>query len=253
MPTNKVNFRTWVKNDLVTAADLNEQVRDNGNAIWTGTAQGDMDWYHTSTYKDPMNDYPSYHNEIGAVGKVLKNDSWSPFWPVWRGFTGRRLPLDLEEPFGPLIIPANSYALIGKYLYGVSTFTPDTNDEDEINIWYGNSGLEIYSSQDEEDQGDLTFLVSMTLKLLNPGVEGKVNCWFQVEDWSVVGGAIASPNIYTTKYMNGVDDFWVTMNEIVHCPKGDGYTDTGIYLSVWNYTAADLTITDLSATAIELN
>jgi len=40
--TDKVNYRTWVIGETVTAAQLNEQIRDNGNASWPFTTEGDI-------------------------------------------------------------------------------------------------------------------------------------------------------------------------------------------------------------------
>lgn len=43
--------RTWVYGETVTEAQLNEQLRDNMNALWTGTTAGDMDYYTSNTTK----------------------------------------------------------------------------------------------------------------------------------------------------------------------------------------------------------
>lgn len=43
--------RTWTYGETVTEAQLNEQLRDNMNALWTGTTAGDMDYYTSNATK----------------------------------------------------------------------------------------------------------------------------------------------------------------------------------------------------------
>lgn len=46
--------RTWNVGELVTKAMLDEQIRDNLNAIWVGTAAGDIDYYSSATTKSKL-------------------------------------------------------------------------------------------------------------------------------------------------------------------------------------------------------
>lgn len=65
--------RTWVYGETVTEAQLNEQIRDNQNAMWVGTTAGDMDFYTSNSGKSRIG--------IGNVGDVLTvNSSTVPAW-----------------------------------------------------------------------------------------------------------------------------------------------------------------------------
>jgi hypothetical protein len=57
---------------------MNEQIRDNGNAIWVGTTAGDMDYYTGATNKARI--------PIGTAGQVLKVNSGATA-PEW-GYSG---------------------------------------------------------------------------------------------------------------------------------------------------------------------
>ena len=76
----KSNFRTWVTGEMVTAAMLNEQIRDNGNEIWKGTTAGDIDFYISATEKARLG--------IGSSNQLLTVSSGSPIWkdihPLYR-------------------------------------------------------------------------------------------------------------------------------------------------------------------------
>jgi hypothetical protein len=69
---SKVPFRTWVAGETVTAAMLNQQIRDNGNAIWIGTTFGDMEYYFDSANKNRI--------PIGAAHQVLSVVGGQPAW-----------------------------------------------------------------------------------------------------------------------------------------------------------------------------
>jgi hypothetical protein len=47
----KVSYRTWITGETVTASQLNEQIRDQGNASWVGTTKGDLSFYNSATQK----------------------------------------------------------------------------------------------------------------------------------------------------------------------------------------------------------
>jgi len=68
----KTTYKTWADNTIPTAAEFNEQIRDNGNAIWVGTTAGDMDYYNSATTKARL--------AIGAEGTVLQSNGTTPFW-----------------------------------------------------------------------------------------------------------------------------------------------------------------------------
>ena len=56
-------FRSWIYGELVTVSMMNQQIRDNGNAIWVGTTAGDMDYYTGATNKARI--------PIGTANQVL--------------------------------------------------------------------------------------------------------------------------------------------------------------------------------------
>lgn len=70
----KSAYRTWTVGEIVTAAMLNEQIRDNGNEIWQGTTAGDMDYYTDATHKTRI--------PIGAENSTLTVVSGVPAWQV---------------------------------------------------------------------------------------------------------------------------------------------------------------------------
>jgi hypothetical protein len=72
-------FRSWVTGELVTAAMMNQQVRDNGNAIWVGTTAGDMDYYTGATTKARL--------PIGTAGQILKVNAGATA-PEWGSSSG---------------------------------------------------------------------------------------------------------------------------------------------------------------------
>ena len=69
---SKTTYRTWIYGELVTVSMMNQQIRDNGNAIWVGTAAGDMDYYTGATGKARI--------PIGSAGKVLTSVGGIPAW-----------------------------------------------------------------------------------------------------------------------------------------------------------------------------
>lgn len=69
-------FRTWIYGELVTVSMMNEQIRDNGNAIWVGTTAGDMDYYTGATNKARLG--------IGTAGQVLTVNPGATA-PEWSG------------------------------------------------------------------------------------------------------------------------------------------------------------------------
>jgi hypothetical protein len=65
----KTNYRTWTVGEVVTAAMLNQQIKDNGNEIWKGTAAGDTDYYDSATTKTKLSIGSSY-SQLTVVGGV---------------------------------------------------------------------------------------------------------------------------------------------------------------------------------------
>jgi hypothetical protein len=68
----KTAYKTWVTGETVTAAQLNEQVRDNGNALWTGTTKGDIEFFNSATVKNRL--------PIGTNGQFLGIVLGVPAW-----------------------------------------------------------------------------------------------------------------------------------------------------------------------------
>ena len=76
--TDKKTYRTWTDTtDFVTAAMLNEQIRDNGNATWVGTNGGDIDFYSSGSTKQAI--------AIGTSGQVLESSGSQPYWGSYEG------------------------------------------------------------------------------------------------------------------------------------------------------------------------
>ncbi len=67
---SKTTYRTWIYGELVTVSMMNEQIRDNGNAIWVGTAAGDMDYYTGAANKARL--------ALGVSGQVIKAGAVAP-------------------------------------------------------------------------------------------------------------------------------------------------------------------------------
>jgi hypothetical protein len=72
-------FRSWIYGELVTVSMMNQQIRDNGNAIWVGTTAGDMDYYTGATGKARL--------PIGTAGQILKVNAGATA-PEWKTGTG---------------------------------------------------------------------------------------------------------------------------------------------------------------------
>jgi hypothetical protein len=75
---SKTNYRTWIYGELVTVSMMNQQIRDNGNAIWVGTTAGDMDYYTGATTKARL--------PKGTAGQVLSMNAGATA-PEW-GYSG---------------------------------------------------------------------------------------------------------------------------------------------------------------------
>lgn len=71
--------RSWIYGELVTVSMMNQQIRDNGNAIWVGTTAGDMDYYTGATGKARLG--------IGTAGQILKVNAGAtaPEWGAGLG------------------------------------------------------------------------------------------------------------------------------------------------------------------------
>jgi hypothetical protein len=78
----KTSYRTWVAGELITAAMLNQQIRDNGNEIWKGTTAGDLDYYTSSTSKARLG--------IGTNGQYLRVVSGVPSWSTFALVANRK-------------------------------------------------------------------------------------------------------------------------------------------------------------------
>lgn len=76
---------TWVANAVLTAAQLNQQIRDNMLAIWQGTSAGDIDYYTSATTKARLG--------IPSPGYALVLESnhagTAPNWSWMGGYTAQ--------------------------------------------------------------------------------------------------------------------------------------------------------------------
>jgi hypothetical protein len=63
---------TWVQNAILTYTQLNQQLRDNLNAIWVGTTLGDIEYYSSATAKTKI--------PIGTLHQSLKVVAGIPTW-----------------------------------------------------------------------------------------------------------------------------------------------------------------------------
>jgi hypothetical protein len=64
--------RDWTTGEQVTEQMLDEQIKDNLNEIWKGSANGDLDYYTSSTSKTRL--------PIGSTGQILKPSGGVPVW-----------------------------------------------------------------------------------------------------------------------------------------------------------------------------
>jgi hypothetical protein len=99
-------FRSWIYGELVTVSMMNQQIRDNGNAIWVGTTAGDMDYYTGATGKARL--------PIGTAGQILKVNTGATA-PEW-GNSGlalieKKLLTDVAANFDFISIPSTYSSL----------------------------------------------------------------------------------------------------------------------------------------------
>lgn len=111
----KTTYKTWADHAVPTAAEFNEQIRDNGNALWVGTTEGDMDYYNSATTKARL--------AIGANGTVLQSNGTVPFWADAEGFR---------------VYKSTAQACAAATLTLVSSFDTETFDTDAFHT--GTSG-----------------------------------------------------------------------------------------------------------------
>jgi len=124
--------RDWVPAASVLASQLNEQVRDNENAIWTGTTAGDMDYYSSATQKSRI--------AIGAAGKSLVSTGTAPEWgyPSLPGCLITNTATQTIEGGSP---SASEYAIFNTEDYDSSNFTDLSALNTSITIPSGMGGL----------------------------------------------------------------------------------------------------------------
>jgi hypothetical protein len=103
----KTTYRTWTDAEEITAAMLNVQLRDNGNAIWVGTTAGDLEYYSSATAKTRI--------PIGAAGNILQSDGTKPVWA------------DAE---GCRVRDSSSQSINDNTLTAISSFSTETFDTD---------------------------------------------------------------------------------------------------------------------------
>lgn len=81
------SYKTWTEGSVLSAAELNEQIRDNGNALWVGTTAGDLDYYTSSTDKARLG--------ISTIYKLLAVNSAGTA-PAWTAL-GTILPIGISS------------------------------------------------------------------------------------------------------------------------------------------------------------
>lgn len=116
--------RSWIYGELVTVSMMNQQIRDNGNAIWVGTTAGDMDYYTGATGKARL--------PKGTAGQILKMNAGATA-PQWGGAIVKRQggsSTIWSTPGTTNYTPANS-----KIQTGVIAITL-TDDDDSVAITF---------------------------------------------------------------------------------------------------------------------
>jgi hypothetical protein len=90
--------RTWVVGETVTAAQFNQQIRDNLNALWVGTTAGDMAYFTSNTARARLG--------IGAAGSLLRSTGSAPAW-LAPGTEGKVLTISAGVPawVAPAYVP----------------------------------------------------------------------------------------------------------------------------------------------------
>src|SRR5574338_529518 len=117
----KTNYRNWIPGEIVTAAQLNEQIRDNGNAIWVGTTAGDMDFYSTATTQTRI--------PIGSVGQVLQVLTGGiPGWATTLSLTNRK-----GGSSSNWNTPGNTTYAVGETLIQVGSLQFNFSNQTQVN------------------------------------------------------------------------------------------------------------------------
>jgi hypothetical protein len=230
--TSKVNYKTWFKNDLVDAADLNEQVRDNGNALWSGENQGDVDFYAGASNKDLVKkrvvvtrNSSTVSKAIGDNGTVLKLGDPSPYShaPSWEPFCGARA----TSP--SFVVPAN-----GSYGFTLDT----TVSYGYPAIFYVSGGIMFFNTYDVNL--GMYVKASATCKISSNGYAGKA--YLRLSGYYYDAGYQNLSDIYKPVYMDGVNDFYITADELFYVPPLPSYTFGYVGTDVHDETGHDLTI-----------
>ena len=153
--TTKKPYRTWTTGEKVTEAMLNEQIRDNGDAIWVGTTAGDMEYYSAADAKTRI--------PIGTNGKVLGVSSGLPAWiaqasnPIVQRKGGSATDWNVGgttnySPTKPIVQvgTGGAYGVInpsGSIYYGTGTITfPQAfSQKPMVTVTLGTSGFVLFS------------------------------------------------------------------------------------------------------------
>jgi len=168
----KTTFRTWVTGETVTAAQLNEQIRDNGNEIWKGTTNGDIDYYTSSTTKSRL--------AIGSTAQTLKTIGGVPAWSNG---------IACQITNNTATISSASQTELTSYnseLYDSSAFYPGTGGVITIPTGYG--GMYIFGGYGTWQQN------AVVDKVRRIGIKINSNLWIQ----NTSGQDNANTDIYQT-------------------------------------------------------
>jgi hypothetical protein len=199
--TNKINYKTWFQNVLVNAQDLNDQIKNNGNALWVGEAQGDLDYYDSAIHKSRM--------IIGDSGRPIKARDSAVSYEQYQAIEYQYGDIDASISgfwWYPCSIPvgyAGYYRLDGSSSEQTWHPTSLSKTMDTTSSPSNRTGFPY-------DRG-LDWIVSVSWTLKNSGNAG----WVSV----AMDGIGTGYGLYSARnvYMNGVDDFQGNLSYPLNC------------------------------------
>lgn len=176
--------RTWITNELVTAALLNTHIRDNELAIWVGTTAGDTEYYVNSIRKSRL--------AIGSNGAIKYVASGLPAW-LAPGSAGQQLYMNTagnapEWVSGTRLMPfylnADVALTVGDY-QGWGAIPPEL------------SGWRVVSVYAMRKSG--TGLVTLQLRNVSTGND-ILSTRLTIDDGETTSGTAATPAVINTSF-----------------------------------------------------
>jgi hypothetical protein len=220
-----VPYKTWTTGNLVDAADLNEQIRDNGDAIWLGNGDantaGDMDYSVSSSLKGKI-------AIAGSTGKVLTSDGSGPGWEGDTGYAGARIAI-------------NDYHIHSSTNFGlVSSGNPTV-------VFDTGGFVKTFPSYQLHLYPNLTgiYLFTATIRLVSNGYAGNCGISASIGD----GYTVNAQNFYTTR-MNGTNDCWLSATVVIYVYPTAHYWYASMYVN--QETGYDLNYTNASVALARL-